>query len=227
MSDINVQANTIIGIYENREDYKNKNAKKTYLSDGTPQNYKAELNSIIDSIKWLDGNCNDLTDADLALAAQKATDIFGQKAVIRRDAAKGLSTIQLENGKVYSFDFYLENEKTNGVKQLEKDIANGDAEYTPWYSPDKLLCNLIESGGASLFQNEITVKCPNGTTMGEVKEKYNLPDGALKSYVCCGQLAGGNRDTYTVDGGMVWFSAEAFAKNNGLTLEQVKSFFKK
>ena len=226
----NVPNKTIVRTYDSRKDYDNKNINKTFLF--TPnEGEDKELSMIFDKVKDLDTTDNikgqsTLSEKDLAVAATKTKELFGEKSIIRRDSSCGLTTIQLENGKIYAFDFEVAGEKPTGITQLMQDISEGNAKYSNWYNAGVLLSAMFQSGGVKI-QDEIVVTAENGTTMKEIKQKYNLPDGALKTYVSLARHASGDRDKFQVDGGKVWFSAKAFAENNGLTIDQVKSLFKK
>ena len=232
----NMSGNLVISSFESRNHYEEKkpNAILNFAVDNNfqPRKEEEELSMIINKIKDLDESDNKdgistLSAKDLALAKTNATNLFGQNAVIKADPSCGLTTIQLENGHVYAFDFEVDGEKKSGISQLKEDIANGCAEYTHWYNPNIILGAFLQSSGGTI-QDEITITgIKKGTSMREIKDKYNLPDGALKSYVCLGQHASGDRDAITTDGNTVWFSAKAFAKNNNLTMDQVKSLFKK
>ena len=230
----NMANNPVISSYNSRADYEAKKAD-TRIDFAVVNNYEAkkeqeELSTLINKLKDLDTSDNKdgtstLSPKDLTYAKNNAKSIFGENVVVRSDASKGLTTIQLENGKIYAFDFEVKGEPKRGITQLKEDIANGNAQYERWFNPDVLMSAILQSHGATI-QDEIIVKAENGTTMKEIKAKYNLPDGALKTYVCFCQQGTGDRDAYTVDGERVWFSARAFAENNNLTMDQVKQLFK-
>ena len=108
-------------------------------------------------------------------------------------------------------DFYENN--------LQKDVLEGKARYD-------------ESWLTSSW-DEIFVTLPAGTTVAEVKERYNLPDGSLKNYLILASSHGiSSWDDYEVEDlgegeGNVWFNAKVYAEANGLTIEQVKDIFNK
>lgn len=117
----------------------------------------------------------------------------------------------------------LEADDVKGISKLKNQIASGDADYESWYNPSNFFSTLLSQTGN--FEDEIIVKVPTGTTLGEVKRMYNLPDGSLTNYAKCAQHAPGNRDLIQVDAGEVWFSLKGFAEGNGMTVAEVKALF--
>ena len=113
----------------------------------------------------------------------------------------------------------IEESDIKAIKNMQTDAANGNATYDKsWFTSS---------------WDEIFIKLPAGTTMKEVKERYNLPDGSLKNYLIGASSHGIETwDDYEVEDlgkgyGQVWFNAKVYAEANGLTLEQVKAMFKK
>ena len=112
----------------------------------------------------------------------------------------------------------IEESDIRGIKNLQKDISEQKASYG-------------ESWLTSSW-DEIFVTLPAGTTMAEVKKRYNLPDGSLKDYLRFASSHGiESWDDYKVENlegsgfGKVWFDAKTFAKANGLTIEDLKKMF--
>ena len=62
--------------------------------------------------------------------------------------------------------------------------------------------------------------------MGEIKARYNLPEGALQNYCDVAGCEGGNMDDFETIANEVWFSLEAFAKGNNMSAEEVENLFK-
>ena len=79
-----------------------------------------ELNSqrytVFNTLRALDGNANDISEKDLALAKQK---LVGKNGVIavKRDASAGITTIEFNDGAVLKFDFETDEEMAAKKKQ--------------------------------------------------------------------------------------------------------------
>ena len=115
-------------------------------------------------------------------------------------------------------ELVLEQSDVRGVDILNKKIEKGDAQI------ESGLWNLIQGGS---WKGDIYINIPKGTTMGKIKEMFNLPDGSLRNYSRVAGSPGGNMDTFETFSNQVWFSAEDFAKGNNMTLEEVKAMFDK
>ena len=113
--------NTRIGSYESRADYKNN-------IPAEKKNSK-EINCIMDTVKGMDGNCDNLTYEDFANA--KTLSIFGDKAKVRIDGSVGLATVELENGHLYSFDFETKEEKNQRVFEELQQKYGSTCDITP------------------------------------------------------------------------------------------------
>ena len=106
---------------------------------------------------------------------------------------------------------------SSGENKLKSDIIKGEASF------QNGVINFLLGGN---LKGDIFVSVPKGTTMADIKEMYNLPDGALSNYCKQAGCPGGNKDSFETIADQVWFSAEAFAKGNNMTLEDVKKLFK-
>ena len=124
-----------------------------------------------------------------------------------------LQNIAMNTGKT---DVLEKTDFSDGKNRLKSDIIKGDA------SIEGKILSLLQGGG---WNSYIYVNIPKGTTMAEIKEKYNLPDGALNNYCKQAGCPGGNKDKFKTIANQVWFSAEAFAKKNNMTLEEVEKLF--
>lgn len=106
---VDMGKNTKISAFNSREDYKNNKSLDITIFSGE----KKTINNIIDKVKGLDGNNKDLTEQDFINA--KTISIFGKNTTVRIDSSVGLATVQLENGKVYSFDFETKQERNERI----------------------------------------------------------------------------------------------------------------
>lgn len=109
----------------------------------------------------------------------------------------------------------LEASDISPVNILKQRIKHGEAFF------DDGITNLLQGGS---WNGDIYVSIAKGVPMYEIKEMFNLPDGALSNYC---KNAPGNKDLHETEAGQVWFSAEGFAKGNNMSLEEVRAMFAK
>lgn len=107
---------------------------------------------------------------------------------------------------------------SNGKNKLKSEITKGNASF------DSGLFNMIAGGS---FKGDIYVNVPKGTSMADIKQMFSLPDGSLSNYCKVAGCPGGNKDVFKTIANQVWFPAEAFARGNNMTLEEVKALFEK
>ena len=128
-----------------------------------------------------------------------------------------IGTIQMVNsdGKT--------EENIKAEKALENDIKKGNAIYNE--------SNIIGDAIALIFDknvgNYVVIKgFDKDTTLGEIREKYNLPNGSLRHMVPKG---GGNFDTYKVpsndNGGYVYIYDNDIAEGLGVSTRELKGMF--
>ena len=112
----------------------------------------------------------------------------------------------------------LEELDVIGIRNLRTEIEKGNAD---WKSG---ILNLIFNHGYNNGDIELrNVK----TTLGNVKDMYNLPEGSLRKY-CINNYQGSKFDDYVPKkNSKVWFSLETFAESNGLTIQEVIDMFPK
>lgn len=116
----------------------------------------------------------------------------------------------------------LEECDLSGRNLLKSQIKSKDAEY----QESGVWSAIINVDFNHINNDYICVKVPTGTKMSSVKQKYKLPDGALTNYLNTEYgKAPGDRDTFSVTNGEVWFKASDFAKGNGMTVDEVKAMF--
>ena len=115
-----------------------------------------------------------------------------------------------------------ENQKSekevNAQKALEADITNGNALYNEtgfWGA----IGTLMDKGR---IDNEIIISgFPEGTTLGDIKKKYNLPAGSLKHLV---ESGGGKFDNHKAPSTVVIF-ADDMQEGLGVSAKELKKMF--
>ncbi len=139
---------------------------------------------------------------------------------------QGTAPIAKDN-EIGTIPMVNEDEKTKESKKAEKtlenDIKNGNAIYNE--------SNIIGDAFALVFDKKagnyiIISGLEEGTTLGEIREKYNLPPGSLRHMVTKG---GGNFDTYKVpsndNGGYVHIYDDDLAEGLGISTRELKGMF--
>ena len=137
------------------------------------------------------------------------------------DAEVGITQAQfrqLQEIATYSGEAeILENaDFSNGKNRLKLDLIKGKA------SCQGKLMGLLCGGG---YASYIYINVPVGTSMQAIKDRYNLPEGALRNY-CKQAGANGDMDNFKTIANQVWFTVDAFAKGNNMTVEEVEALFK-
>ena len=108
-------------------------------------------------------------------------------------------------------------------KALMEAIANGNVTYMN-LNPVIAFYQFTEK---QAYGDQLSItNIPEGTTLGQVKRQYNLPDGALK-HMWTKKTDNYDLDSAPVRNGYVYFTVSEFAKNNGLTVDDVKKMFPK
>ena len=150
-------------------------------------------------------------------ATSYATEVTSSNLNTTETKSRNVS-VENKNSNVSYGDTVEKKTTLNGKGKLTSDIKKGNAKFS-----SGILNALI--GGS--YKGDIYINVPQGTPMYEIKQTYNLPDGALRNYCRTAGCPGGNMDEFETIAPEVWFPAEAFAKGNNMTLEQVKALFGK
>ena len=112
-------------------------------------------------------------------------------------------------------------QEVKATNALKSDIKNGNALYNET-GPFGAIGTLIDKGRVD---NEIIISgFSKGTTLGDVRKKYNLPPGSLRHLVTSG---GGNFDSYKVSdlGGQVVIFADDMEQGLGVSAKELKKMF--
>ncbi len=149
-----------------------------------------------------------------------ASSLYSTSEVSASNSSSEIGTIQMVSEDSKS----EETQKANKAKQtLENDINKGNAIYnqTNWFG------NFIAAVEDDKMGDFVIIKgLPNDITLGEIKVKYNLPDGSLKHMISSG---GGNFNTYNPptnsDGGYVRIYSDDFAEALGISTRELKGMF--
>lgn len=101
---------------------------------------------------------------------------------------------------------------------LTQTIANGDAVYSQ--------SNIVGDALGLIFDKKVgnyvvIDNLPEGTTLGDIRKKYNLPPGSLRHMVASG---GGDFDTYKTEG-YVHIYASDLAEGLGISGRELKGMF--
>ena len=132
--------------------------------------------------------------------------------------SREVSALNTKNTNVSAVDTMETNTQPRGKDKLKLDIKQGKADLSGG------ILNVLIGG---TYKGDIYLTVPKGTPMFEIKQMYNLPDGALQNYCRHAGCPGGDMDVFRTITDEVWFSAEDFAKGNHMTLDQVKALFNK
>ena len=215
---IPVDSNVVVRNYKPIESRTQQDTDREYNSANgelsLPSNYEAAF----EALKSLDGKPT-LSWND-AVKARQLIGTAGIKSIGIDHSAQVVSLTLEDNSYV---NITIDNHTYSPKENMQNDIAAKKAEYVKFG-----FLSFIDQflfGGGKIQGDEIAVTYPKGTTLGDIKARYNLPDGALSSYSRASG-ATGNRDECEAPEFGVTFSVKVFAENNGLTVEQVKALFK-
>lgn len=139
----------------------------------------------------------------------------GVGSVKKTKQASGSKTIKMVP------DNQKPEQEVKATNALKSDIKNGNALYNET-GPFGAIGTLIDKGRVD---NEIILSgFPKGTTLGDVRKKYNLPVGSLRHLVTSG---GGNFDSYKVSelGGQVVIFADDMEQGLGVSAKELKQMF--
>ena len=134
------------------------------------------------------------------------------------EAPKGIDTVPMVDSENTS-----DTPEAKAKAVLVEDIKKGNALYNE--------TNIIGDFMGLIFDkkagNYVTIEgFPEGTTLGEVRKKYNLPPGSLRHLVPAG---GGNFDSYKVpsgsNGGYVYIYDDNLADGIGVSTRELKGMF--
>ena len=177
-----------------------------------PKNYE----NLFNKVKALDGDSTTLSWSDGELAKSLAgTDGI---SAVRMDSTAKVVTFVLDDLSVVRIDMGINENKT--IKSIQEEINTGNAEYADGVLHYLLQCFTPHTPkkGAEIVLNELPDDCK---TLGDVKAKYNLPDGCLINNVMQG---GGNLDEYEAVA-PIYIHVETLAKKLGITPEQIEDLF--
>lgn len=141
---------------------------------------------------------------------QGTSSVVNVKKTEQASGTKNVPMVDVENQK--------SEKEINAQKALEDDINNENA----WYNETGFfgaIGTLFDSGR---IDNEIIISgFPEGTTLGDIKKKYNLPAGSLKHLV---ESGGGKFDNHKAPSTVVIF-ADDMQEGLGVSAKELKKMF--
>ena len=170
---------------------------------------------VMEKLQTLDGDSSSLSTEDLNLAKSMIGQFNIEKALVHPSA--NVARFVFNDGTSFRVDMGINNKPA--LKSIQKEIANGNAEYSSGILHYLLQCITPHT----VTGDEIVIKTlPEGVkTLGDVRNYYKLPEGCLRNNVTMG---GGNFDNYEATAPIV-IHVGALAKGLNITEDQVKALF--